>query len=105
MLTGSSEADLTRLPTVQQCRGRCCTANQVVTQECCPHFLAYHLWRFAAYVVQVKRLLDRTNIEFSVPVIMPPKVVLLSCCHCCDRSHCLSSILSSSCFGVMSSVG
>jgi hypothetical protein len=59
----------------------------------------------ADQVTAAENVLEEAKEDFSVPVIMPPKMVLLSCYQCCDRSHCLSSVLSSSCFGVMSSVG
>ena len=64
MLARSGEADLARLFAVQQGGGGRRGADEVVGQQRRPQFLANHLRRLAADMVQMERLLDRADIEF-----------------------------------------
>lgn len=78
ILAGAGEADLPRLFVVEQRRGGGGGADQVVPQQRRPEFAVDHLGRLTAHVVQGQSLLDRPDIQFSLPIIIPPKITLFS---------------------------
>ena len=51
-------------------------AGEVVRQYVRPDFRSNHFWRIASKDVQLDYCLDRSQIEFDVPVIMPPKLTV-----------------------------
>jgi hypothetical protein len=72
-LDGALEADRTWFEIVLV---RCLSddrANQVVGQDVCPQFLANQFGSLAAQHVHLHGLFEGSQIELSVPIILPPK--------------------------------
>jgi hypothetical protein len=42
----------------------------------CPDFLPYEFWRLATQDVHLHGLLERPQVKFNVPIIIPPKITL-----------------------------
>src|SRR5689334_12251725 len=72
------ETDGSRRDFVLACRLSHDRTDQVVSQDVRPNLLADKFWRLATQQIHLKSDLDRPQIEFRLPVIMPPKSKIIS---------------------------
>jgi len=77
-LDRSLEADRSRLDVVLGRRLSHNRADQVIREEVRPDFLPHEFGRLAAQDVHLQRLLERPQIEFTLPAIIPPLSQVLS---------------------------